>query len=910
MADFSKFSDGVNVYTVKDAQARADIEEIKANGVGAASGKVEEISKEDYENLSEEELNEGKIYAVDVPDSDVLTLAQVNEKVESSSLTYDEDNNLLFLKSGNRILSSVHIEGGSIATIIHVETHEEAWWNNPNVTIDVNDGEEDIDNGHFNSVGDYVCNVHHLGTYTVTVTDEDGTKYKSVFTDNALGEVLYVWVEKIGWRNWIKTIGKDANIYTSLDDALVDEKLVRELMTRHISVDYMADVWFTANLKEAKTVLNNDIVAKWINLRDYALDKIYSIPEVKKVADEVDKYGYGEWALMPQVPTMTSNTTPKGLVTASSYYKASSYPAWKAFDGKVDTLWLPATGENNSWIQYDFNDSVAVCRLCDNHSSVGTVNDISCELHASNDNFANEDDTLVSYELTKTNLVHDVSFKNIKAYKNYRLIFKGVYLIKDNNNYVLNELQFYAWQSKGNVPVMTSNTAPYGEAIADGYGTASTNWGPIFKAFDGVRTDGWAANETKSSGDKSESKEHWVGYKFTNPICVRRVDCIAPNGMGTTQLRIEYSNDGSNWIGVFSKTYLEPIIEAINSFENEVYALYWRVSLKQKFTTSYGNIPAVATLQFYGRELKVSVPVMTSDTTPYGEVFGSEDYNIGSYSKWHVFDGTDSLGSTKSTSQTSDLWFAYDFGKPVCIRKYIEKVYTNNGLYDVLIQVQGTNDRDGEWVTVHEHTYQHESDKKIYVYSFENDKSFRYWRVFAPIAPQRDTTYWCYPAYQMQFYGLDYTEREFEEGSTTKYLYDHGLELVEIGYYTQNNGIIEKTSYNIIQRGGNTVNGQATIYVKGMINLTNYTIGRVVLSDILYSTRSEKTVASMQAWNSELLKLPNMSGIAVSAMSAAEPFNNSLDLSSVNGVKGLAITNGSGAANINDVSSVTEWWLE
>ena len=39
--------------------------------------------------------------------------------------------------------------------------------------------------------------------------------------------------------------------------------------------------------------------------------------------------------------------------------------------------------------------------------------------------------------------------------------------------------------------------------------------------------------------------------------------------------------------------------------------------------------------------------------------------------------------------------------------------------------------------------------------------------------------YWIF-FMEFNFYGLDYSEREFEEGSTMKYLYDHGVELEEI----------------------------------------------------------------------------------------------------------------------------------
>ena len=146
---------------------------------------------------------------------------------KADRLTYNESSSTLLLQSGGVTLSSVHIEGGSIATIVHVQTHEQSWWNNPAVTIDVKDSDEDINNGHFDANGDYVVKVHHLGTYTVTVTDDQGHKYVTTFEDNQLGAVLYVFVEPYGWEGWVTCASIATTTYSSLEDVLADEKAVR-----------------------------------------------------------------------------------------------------------------------------------------------------------------------------------------------------------------------------------------------------------------------------------------------------------------------------------------------------------------------------------------------------------------------------------------------------------------------------------------------------------------------------------------------------------------------------------------------------------------------------------------------------------------------------------------------------------
>ena len=148
------------------------------------------------------------------------------------------------------------------------------------------------------------------------------------------------------YQGWLESIGKDASSYSTIEDVFADEKLLRELMTRHASVDYLVE-WLAYDNEDAHTVLDNDYCAKWINLRDYALDMLYANPTVKAVMDEVDKYGYGEWVLIDEVwqpkgnvPVMTSNTSPYGVAFASSTW-GSGYEAYRLFDN-TNTPWASA----------------------------------------------------------------------------------------------------------------------------------------------------------------------------------------------------------------------------------------------------------------------------------------------------------------------------------------------------------------------------------------------------------------------------------------------------------------------------------------------------------------------------------------------------------------------------------------
>ena len=152
------------------------------------------------------------------------------------------------------------------------------------------------------------------GVWVASSTTKDG-KVVSVDTEPLLEWGTYNVTLKSGFnfREWLNR-GRVEKTFTSLDDVLADEPTVRQLMTVHDSVDYLV-IELSNDTDIAQTILDNDICAKWINLRDYALDTLYANANVKAVMDSVDKYGYGEWALVSQVPIMTSNTAPYGEVT-------------------------------------------------------------------------------------------------------------------------------------------------------------------------------------------------------------------------------------------------------------------------------------------------------------------------------------------------------------------------------------------------------------------------------------------------------------------------------------------------------------------------------------------------------------------------------------------------------------------
>ena len=76
----------------------------------------------------------------------------------------------------------------------------------------------------------------------------------------------------------------------------------------------------------------------------YCIDNAY-LPDVKA---------------LPLIPTMTSDTAPSGVASASSVNTVSNHIAYHAFDNDDSTLWSSAQNHIPAWIKYKFPSKVCV----------------------------------------------------------------------------------------------------------------------------------------------------------------------------------------------------------------------------------------------------------------------------------------------------------------------------------------------------------------------------------------------------------------------------------------------------------------------------------------------------------------------------------------------------------------------
>lgn len=578
-------------------------------------------------------------------------------------------------------------------------------------------------------------------------------------------------------EKWLTAGGVNPTSYSSLSDVLADEALVRRLMTVHAAVDYLASAQYVNT--DLKTIINNDICAKWINLRDYALDTLYANPAIAAAMDEADKYFYGEWGLMPQVPAMASNTTPYGEVSTSE----SVANAYIAFDDRsyLSTGVSLAQAANGSSITYKFTNPICIKAFEYSGHGADTATtyyvDFTAKIEVSNDG----SNWTEIYEHTWTKEEHIATFRNPQFYRienPNNVSARYVRFRTTSNNYsyanltVIGKLQFYAWGAKGAVPAMTSNAAPYGEAFAK---DTSAGYLPCY-AFDRLYTTSWISGTNDGSGN-------WVGYKFTNPILVTKATITPMEYSGQPRVKnykIQASNDNVTWTDLYSGVFNDTQTQNI-SITNNKYYLYYRLFCVdiQGPNIAFG----IWSLQFYGRSLNVSVPAMTSNTTPYGEAKASSVYNT-NYDAWKAFTGVDTTASFwHSQLDTAEHahWLMYKFTKPFIIKMFKTRYaqLTARAWRDAYLQ--GSNDGTS-WKNLYGPFSI--SDTSIHAYWVNNNNPYQYYRIL------NGTTEDGYANISTtDFFGIDYSEREFEPGTTKKWLYDHGVEVEPFRYqYARNNG--------------------------------------------------------------------------------------------------------------------------
>lgn len=363
------------------------------------------------------------------------------------------------------------------------------------------------------------------GVYTISSVVDD-KEFTTTVRVNGAGiynaELKYA---SGSYEEWLEAAGIE-DTYGSLDAVLEDENALRILFTKHASVDYLVD-WSQSDEDTTDYILENDLVAKWVNLKDYAFETLYHGTYTKPIMVQCEKYGYGEWVEKDgtwgpkgNVPKMTSNTEPYGEAFGSSLYSTNKY--YYAFDNDADTKWLPnTTTASNEYIGYKFINPICVRKISITQDEAGGW---TTKLQYSDDGITYHDTNLViSVTSRLNNEMYKVDDYGYHMY--WRMTGIGTGRLR------FNKLQFYGREMKVSVPKMTSNTAPSGIAFSK----SDDGSHPAYYSFDKNLT-------TYSSGYQVQS-DWYIGYIFNKPIVAKLLSIYQAIGDRMKSYRIEGSND-------------------------------------------------------------------------------------------------------------------------------------------------------------------------------------------------------------------------------------------------------------------------------------------------------------------------------------------------------------------------------
>ena len=728
-----------------------------------------------------------------------------------------------------------------------------------------------------------------IGEVTITATNgsETGTKVINIPSFSNYSTTVGYGLD---YKSWLIAGGMNPSSYSSLDEVLADEEAVRRLMTIHASVDYLATA-ISESDEMLLTIINNDICAKWINLRDYALNTLSASTIIKNMMDAADKYGYGEWALMPQVPTMTSNIAPYGVAFSSDNFN-SNYYAYFAFNGSTSNYWASGDAKTGfKYVGYLLPENVIVKQIKITMGTVRTLGVTKWTIQGSNNTTTGLDGTWTDLhefegtdEQTFTDLV--VNIDNSTSYKAYRV---GANVPGGSNNFYIyiKNLQFYVYTPKGNIPLMTSNTTPYGQAIA------SSEYSSTYTAFNAFNNDFSGQNAWRST---TSDTQRYIAYKFVRPVCLKALKWLGSLHSGDyffdVDAYIEYSRNGTEWTAVDTIAMAGANGKKFN-FDNintNIYALYWRIRLSNynrgADATNRSNC-CFQYLQFYGKEMKVSVPKMTSNTAPYGVALGYPAAYSSSYDYYKAYDNDPSTHAAYINGATEG-YFGYGFPQPVIIKQVI--LYNNNGATRptyIMYSDDGTN-----WIPCSE-TVNHVTATYLTLDTNDNVGEHRYWAVHIVNSSNANTG-------SIDFFGFDYTEYEWDTNYPRYYLYDHGLELETFNIKT---GIGSKNPNSMYLANNGATYG--FINTK-LINVTNYNYAIIKTNYYLNTSNYHPCVGIF----SEVLDTYSSSKrLAMTSCVSSTSYFNYINIASISSSVSVG-PYAEGTASASSYMNIEEIWLE
>ena len=193
--------------------------------------------------------------------------------------------------------------------------------------------------------------------------------------------------------------------YTVLSQLIADTTSLYTVITDNNAIDYLVRSTSFAN-----GITGDNTAMTYIGSDNYAADTLLAD---NTWMNAICNSTYFESVLNAKVPTMTSNTAPSGVCSASA--AVAGYEAYKAFDNNASTFWhVNSTTYTGNWIQYQF---AAACKL---HIVSFDMSSIPAgqtwKIQGSNDGLTFTDIKEVNTLVSPTKYVFD----NTTAYTYYR----------------------------------------------------------------------------------------------------------------------------------------------------------------------------------------------------------------------------------------------------------------------------------------------------------------------------------------------------------------------------------------------------------------------------------------------------------------------------------------------------------
>lgn len=141
--------------------------------------------------------------------------------------------------------------------------------------------------------------------------------------------------------------------YTTITQVLADASTLQALIASNNAADYMA-----RSTSWASSVTANSTAMTYIGANNYCANKLLAN---STWLNAICNSTYFESVLNVKVPTMTSNTTPSGVASATKASASGDGSAFQAFDKNTSTYWTTANGGGGmGTIYYQFTQNVKV----------------------------------------------------------------------------------------------------------------------------------------------------------------------------------------------------------------------------------------------------------------------------------------------------------------------------------------------------------------------------------------------------------------------------------------------------------------------------------------------------------------------------------------------------------------------